>query len=315
MGHLINKQNVIIRSMLLLFVSIALLGCVDAHYSTRPPVLAESHTHVVHVPGTYVYAVPDTTAEVFFYGGRWFSYHDNYWFRASVYSGPWVRVRIGNVPPRLHKLPGHYRHHIHSNSHRIHRHELRKHWKRWERDRHWDHDDDHDDGRYKKKKHKGRGGYYKKGHDEERSLAGAVKEKVERRTGKSYEYKKKSDNYRGNRHSKKDHKKKVKQYKKRHDDGRSLAGAIKAEVKRQNKGKERKIKERDSQREDDGKNKRKKKDKKQKTKKKQKKDRDGGEDRDDKSKKESKGKAKRYNNSGGGGNSLAGAIMRGFENK
>ncbi len=229
MRHIINKQNVILRSMLLLFISVALLGCMEARFSTRPPIITESYTHVVHIPGTYVYAVPDIDSEVFFYGGRWFSYHDNYWFRATVYSGPWVRVRIGNVPSRLHRLPGHYRQHIHSKSHRIHRSELKKHWKSWERDRHWDHDGGHGGDGYKGKKQKKRRGYYKQGRDDGQSLAGAIKEKVEGRSDPGYGHRGGGGNRYGNIESKKDHKK-DKYYKQSRERSRPLAGAIKEKV-------------------------------------------------------------------------------------
>ena len=83
-----------------------------------PPVIFPAPPRVVVVPQTPVYYAPDTTYNVFFYNGRYYSYHEGAWFLAASHGGPWAFVPVAHVPPpilavpvRYYKVPpGHGRH-------------------------------------------------------------------------------------------------------------------------------------------------------------------------------------------------------------
>jgi len=99
------------------------------------------------IPGTYVYYPPDVQGEIFFYHGYWYRPHRGGWYISNGYNGPWRGVVRERVPRALASVPPRYRdtrpHHD-----RIGHDDLRKNWRGWERDRHWDRGDhrgrDHD---------------------------------------------------------------------------------------------------------------------------------------------------------------------------
>jgi hypothetical protein len=94
---------------------------------------------VIVIPGTYVYAVPDIDAGLFFYQGYWYRPYVGRWYRASSYNGPWGFIETSRVPRALVDLPpGSWR--VSAGYHRIPHAELRENWGRWERERHWDRD-------------------------------------------------------------------------------------------------------------------------------------------------------------------------------
>lgn len=64
-----------------------------------PPayVIQEPHSMVV-IPGTYVYAVPDSRANIVFYQGYWWRPYGGHWYRAANYNGTWVHVGSEGVP-------------------------------------------------------------------------------------------------------------------------------------------------------------------------------------------------------------------------
>jgi len=60
-----------------------------------PPLVFPAPPDVVVVPSetSDVYLVPNT-AGLYFYGGHWYRFYGDHWFRASLYSGPWVTLKI-----------------------------------------------------------------------------------------------------------------------------------------------------------------------------------------------------------------------------
>jgi len=114
---------------------------------------------VVVIPGTYAYAVPDVDIDIVFYQGYWYRPHRDYWYRSTSYNGPWKYIVHDRVPGVLHSLPPDYRH-VPPGHQRIPYGQVKKNWKNWERDRHWDkHEYKHEE----KERHKEEKREHKKG--------------------------------------------------------------------------------------------------------------------------------------------------------
>lgn len=126
--------------LIALAFSATLFACTVVTYSGPPRVSFQGPPHLYNIPGSYVYVVADMDVGIFFYDGYWYRSYNNYWFRASYYNGSWLKVVIGNVPPRLHKLPRTYRQHLKRDAYRIPHRDLKQYYKRWERERYWDKD-------------------------------------------------------------------------------------------------------------------------------------------------------------------------------
>ena len=110
--------------VLLLATAVAIPLTAQAQVSVNinvgpPPIIFPAPPRVVVVPQTPVYYAPDTTYNVFFYQGRYWSFHEGAWFLASSHAGPWAFVPVAQVPPPIlavpvpyYKVPpGHARHH------------------------------------------------------------------------------------------------------------------------------------------------------------------------------------------------------------
>jgi hypothetical protein len=42
---------------------------------------------------------------VFVYGGRYYSFHNGYWFHAGHYNGPWAHIKTERVPGPVIAVP------------------------------------------------------------------------------------------------------------------------------------------------------------------------------------------------------------------
>jgi hypothetical protein len=73
-----------------------------------PPVIFAAPPRVVVIPQTPVYYAPDTTYNVFFYDGRYYSYHNGAWFLATSHAGPWAFVPVEHVPRPVVLVPARF---------------------------------------------------------------------------------------------------------------------------------------------------------------------------------------------------------------
>ena len=73
-----------------------------------PPVIFSAPPRVVVIPRTPVAYAPDTSYNVFVYGGRYFSFHDGAWFLAASHGGPWTFVAPEHVPRPILAVPVKY---------------------------------------------------------------------------------------------------------------------------------------------------------------------------------------------------------------
>jgi hypothetical protein len=104
---------------------------------TLPAVVIPSPPDVILVPGTYAYFVPDIDTDIFFYHGYWYRPYKKYWYRSSHYNGPWTYIVNDRVPLVLSEIPPDFRH-IPPGQTRIPYGQLKKNWKQWEKEKHWD---------------------------------------------------------------------------------------------------------------------------------------------------------------------------------
>ncbi len=102
-----------------------------------PRLVISAPPPVVVIPETYVYFAPDLEVDLFFYHDHWYRPYRGRWYRATAYNGPWVFVDTVRVPRVLVHLPPNHRH-LPPGHERISYQHLKKNWRNWERDRHWD---------------------------------------------------------------------------------------------------------------------------------------------------------------------------------
>jgi hypothetical protein len=110
----------------------------DIHISTDnepPPIEITGQPELLPVPGRYVYFIPDTDEDIFYYHGQWYRPYKGRWFRSGSYDGRWIQIR--DVPPALVDLPSDYRSSS-SRFDRIQHGDLGKNWERWEKEKYWD---------------------------------------------------------------------------------------------------------------------------------------------------------------------------------
>jgi len=71
-----------------------------------PPRLAlAAPPPLVLVPGTQVHHVPSVGFNLFVFGGRYYSLHNDAWFVAGTYNGPWTAVAVEKVPKAVLAVP------------------------------------------------------------------------------------------------------------------------------------------------------------------------------------------------------------------
>ncbi len=105
-----------------------------------PGLVISAPPAMIVVPGTYVYYPPEVEADIFFYRGYWYRPYGGVWYIANGYNGPWRTIGPGRVPRSLIEVPPGYRH-IPPGHERMPYGMVKKNWRTWEKERHWDHDE------------------------------------------------------------------------------------------------------------------------------------------------------------------------------
>ena len=116
-----------------------------------PPLIVPGPPPVVPLPGGTVYLAPDVGEDLMFHHGYWYRPYGGRWYRSSHYNGPWGFVEPRKVPRPLNSLPPGYRS-LPPGHQRIEHDDLKKNWRTWDRDKHWD----KHGGSGKRKKHESR---------------------------------------------------------------------------------------------------------------------------------------------------------------
>ncbi len=103
-----------------------------------PGLVIQAPPAMVVIPGTYVYYPPEVDVDIFFYHGYWYRPYRGGWYIANGYNGPWRGIGPDRVPHTLIEMPHDYRH-IPPGHERMPYGQVKKNWRRWENEHHWDH--------------------------------------------------------------------------------------------------------------------------------------------------------------------------------
>jgi len=117
---------------------------IGINISLPPPIVFAAPPEVVVIPETYVYVVPDSDVDIFFYDGWWWRPWEGRWYRSRHYDNGWIYYRsvpffYGGIPSgwrndyRAHRWGGHQ-----WNYQRIPQRQLQGNWSNWQKSRHWE---------------------------------------------------------------------------------------------------------------------------------------------------------------------------------
>ncbi len=70
-----------------------------------PPPMITVQPQVVAVPGSPVYTAPQVDFNVFLFGGKYWSHHNDVWFVAPRPGARWTRVAVAAVPHEVRAVP------------------------------------------------------------------------------------------------------------------------------------------------------------------------------------------------------------------
>ena len=127
---------------LLLIFPVPTMASVSVRISL-PPIVFSAPPLTVVIPGTNVYAVPDSDVDIFFYGGWWWRPWEGRWYRSRNYDSGWARYR--SVPSFYRGIPSGWRNDYRErrwkghewNYKQVPHQEVQKNWRTWEKNRHW----------------------------------------------------------------------------------------------------------------------------------------------------------------------------------
>jgi len=147
-----NMKKMILGTIFMAFIMVAPIsatamgGRVDigVNIPLPPPIHFAAPPDMVVIPETYVYFVPDVEEEIFFYGGWWWRPWNGRWYRSQSYNSGWAYYE--SVPSFYRDVPSGWRNNYRQrrwggrpwNYQRIPQQQVYQNWNNWERDRHWE---------------------------------------------------------------------------------------------------------------------------------------------------------------------------------
>jgi YXWGXW repeat-containing protein len=84
---------------------------VSINLGTPPPppiVIAEPPPMIVVPQAPQVYYAPSVAYDFFYYGGRYYTFHEGHWFMGPKHNGPWTFVSVDHVPAPVVAVPARY---------------------------------------------------------------------------------------------------------------------------------------------------------------------------------------------------------------
>jgi hypothetical protein len=70
-----------------------------------PPIVVTAPPQLVVIPGTTVSYAPAMPYNYFFYGRRYYVFHEGMWFYGPAHRGPWTFIAVEKVPKPLLRVP------------------------------------------------------------------------------------------------------------------------------------------------------------------------------------------------------------------
>ncbi|MHB1024081.1 MAG: hypothetical protein ACYC24_00045 [Desulfobacteria bacterium] len=142
-------KKLLVRTMLLAFVitfpvpTMAEVN-VGVSISLPPLIVFASPPEMVVIPETYVYVVPDSREDIFFYDGWWWRPWEGRWYRSRHYDSGWGYYQ--RVPSFYRSVPSGWRNDYREhrwggqpwNYQRIPHQQVQRNWSTWKKDKHWE---------------------------------------------------------------------------------------------------------------------------------------------------------------------------------
>ena len=89
-----------------LLAAVAAAGDVNMNINLGwPPPLIVEKPRVIAVPDTRVYRAPNLEFNVFMFGGKYYSQHNDQWFMTVKVGAPWTPVVYEHVPVEVRAVP------------------------------------------------------------------------------------------------------------------------------------------------------------------------------------------------------------------
>jgi hypothetical protein len=135
----------VILALLLVFPAPVLAGVdVGVSISLPPLIVFSAPPEMVVIPETYVYVVPDSNEDIFFYNGWWWRPWEGRWYRSRHYDSGWAYYR--SVPVFYSRIPSGWRNDYRDhrwggqpwNYQRIPHQQVQRNWSSWEKSKHWE---------------------------------------------------------------------------------------------------------------------------------------------------------------------------------
>jgi hypothetical protein len=122
-----------------------------------PVVQINDEPEMAVIPGTNIYFIYGYEYDYFFYDGYWWRSQDNRWYRSNHYNGTWKYRKNRYVPAPFFNLSPEWRKMTPTHSH-IKYQDMKKNWKQWDKEKHWNNKQDQKDDKDKSNNDKRRHG-------------------------------------------------------------------------------------------------------------------------------------------------------------
>jgi hypothetical protein len=137
-------RTILLASILLFPVPTMAEVNIGINIPLPPLIVFASPPEVVVIPETYVYVVPDSDVDIFFYDGWWWRPWEGRWYRSRHYDSGWGYYR--RVPSFYGRVPSSWRNDYRErrwgghpwNHQRIPSHQLQRNWSTWKKNNHWE---------------------------------------------------------------------------------------------------------------------------------------------------------------------------------
>lgn len=73
-----------------------------------PPPVIVAKPRMILVPETKVYTTPQLEFNVFLFGGKYYSHHNDHWFVTTKPGAPWTQIVYASVPVEVRGVPAKY---------------------------------------------------------------------------------------------------------------------------------------------------------------------------------------------------------------